>query len=131
MPAVKALYRTLLILLVVVIAATLWAGRASAQVTPAAGYTAPDDTPTVKVGGTLFMDYTYTDEPTTTDVDGNVIHPSAFDVKRGYINVTGSINHIVGFRITPDIVREKTSGGNLDGSLTFRLKYAYGQFSLD
>ncbi len=131
MPAVKALSRSLQTLLVVVVAAILLTGRASAQVTPAAGYTAPDDTPTVKVGGTLFMDYTYTDEPTVLDVDGNVTHPSAFDVKRAYINVTGSINHIVGFRLTPDIVRETASGGNIDGSLTFRLKYAYGQFNLD
>src|SRR5882672_6099717 len=131
MPAVKALSGSLRILPVVVVAAILLTGRASAQVTPAAGYTAPDDTPTVKVGGTLFMDYTYTDEPTVLDVDGNVTHPSAFDVKRAYINVTGSINHLVGFRLTPDIVRETASGGNIDGSLTFRLKYAYGQFNLD
>lgn len=102
-----------------------------AQVTPAEGYTAPDDTPTVKVGGTIFADYTYTDEPTIIDVDGNIVHPTAFDVKRAYINVTGTLHHLVGFRITPDIVRESASGGNVDGSLTFRLKYAYGQFNLD
>ncbi|HEV8336105.1 MAG TPA: porin [Candidatus Polarisedimenticolia bacterium] len=103
----------------------------SAQVTPAAGYTGADDTPTVKVGGTIFTDYTYTDEPTTLDVDGNEIHPTAFDVKRAYLNVTGTLHHLIGFRITPDIVRETGSGGNVDGSLTFRLKYAYGQFNFD
>jgi len=102
-----------------------------AQVTPAAGYTAPDDTPTVKVGGTIFTDYTYTSEPTALDADGNEVNPAAFDVKRAYVNVTGTLHHLVGFRITPDVVRETGSGGNLDGSLTFRLKYAYGQFILD
>src|SRR5437773_4009507 len=107
-------------------------GRVSfAQVTPAAGATGADDTPTVKVGGTIFTDYTYTDEPTTLDADGNVIHPTAFDVKRAYINITGTLHHLVGFRITPDITRTTTTGDKIDGSLTFRLKYAYGQFNLD
>src|SRR6266849_9422675 len=55
-----------------------------AQVTPAAGYTPPDDTPSVKVGGTIFADYTYTDKPTSIDADGNVIHPSSFDIRRAY-----------------------------------------------
>jgi hypothetical protein len=35
------------------------AGTASAQVTPAAGYTPPDDTPSIRVGVTLFPLYTY------------------------------------------------------------------------
>ena len=104
---------------------------ASAQVTPAAGYVAGDDTPTWKVGGTIFTDYTYTDEPTILDADGNEVHPTAFDVKRAYINITGTLHHLLAFRITPDIVRETGSGGNVDGSLTFRLKYAYGQLNLD
>jgi hypothetical protein len=52
-------------------------------------------------------------------------------VKRAYINVTGNINHFISYRITPDITRESASGGNLDGSLTVREKYAYGQFNLD
>lgn len=30
-----------------------------AQVTPAAGYTPPDDTPAFKIGATIFGDYTY------------------------------------------------------------------------
>ena len=36
---------------------------AIAQVTPAAGYTPPDDTPSIRVGVTLYADYTYHDEP--------------------------------------------------------------------
>jgi len=124
------------------VTACLLRGQASlAQVTPAAGYTPPDDTPTIKVGVTIFTDYTYTKEPTAVDTDGNTIHPAAFDVSRAYINVTGNISHNVSFRVTPDISRltTKTSGlgagetvtTSLDGSLTYRLKYAYGQFNLD
>jgi hypothetical protein len=117
-------------------------GTAFAQVTPAAGYTPPDDTPTVKVGGTIYADFTYTDKPTSVDADGNVIHPSSFDIRRAYINVTGSISHLVSFRITPDVAPHLTTTAsglptgarfstNLDGSLTLRLKYGYGQINFD
>jgi hypothetical protein len=104
---------------------------ASAQVTPAAGYTPPDDTPSIKVGATIFTDYTYTDAPTATDADGNIIHSNAFNVARSYINVTGNISHVVAFRITPDVTRETGTGSSLNGSLTFRLKYAFVQVNLD
>jgi len=114
---------------------------ARAQVTPAAGYTAPDDTPSYKVGTVIYADYTYVDEPTALDADLNVIHPSGFNVTRAYINVTGNINHLISFRVTPDITRLTTTNTglgpgekvttSLDGSLTFRLKYAFGQFNFD
>jgi hypothetical protein len=32
--------------------------------------------PTVKVGGVLFADFTYTDEPTSVDAERNTIHRS-------------------------------------------------------
>jgi hypothetical protein len=104
---------------------------ASAQVTPAAGYTPPDDTPTIKVGATLFADYTFQSEPEVPDADGNLVHSNSFNVARAYINVTGNISHILAFRITPDIVREAGTGSSITGSLTFRLKYAYAQVNLD
>jgi hypothetical protein len=104
---------------------------ASAQVTPAAGYTPPDDTPSIKVGATIFADYTYQAEPEITDADGNVVNLNGFNVGRTYINVTGNISHLLGFRITPDIVRESGTGSSLGGSLTFRLKYGYAQLNLD
>jgi hypothetical protein len=106
---------------------------AAAQITPAAGYTPPDDTPSIKVGATIFTDYTYTDAPKVTDADGNIINPSAFQVARAYINVTGNISHVVAFRITPDVVRENTTNtaSALAGSLTYRLKYAFVQINLD
>jgi hypothetical protein len=104
---------------------------ASAQITPAAGYTPPDDTPVIRVGATLFADYSYTSEPEATDADGNTIHNSAYNVSRAYINVTGNISHIVAFRFTPDVARETGTGSSLTGSLDYRVKYAYAQFNLD
>src|SRR5258707_14659495 len=82
------------------------ASSASAQVTPAAGYTPPDDTPSVKVGVTLYTDFTYQQNPQAVDSDLNTINPSSFNVSRSYINITGNLNHIVSFRITPDVTRE-------------------------
>ena len=107
------------------------APAAVAQVTPAAGYTPPDDTPSIKVGALIFADYTFQSQPTSTDAAGNVISPSSFNVSRAYINITGSISHLVAFRITPDVTRESGAGSSLNGSLTYRLKYAFAQINLD
>jgi hypothetical protein len=104
---------------------------ATAQVTPAAGYVPPDDTPAIRVGATLFADYTIQQTPKIKDTDGNEVTSSAFNVGRAYINVTGNISHNIAFRITPDITRETGTGSSLNGSYTFRLKYAYAQFNLD
>ena len=113
------------------------AGAASAQVTPAAGYTPPDDTPSVKVGVTLYTDYTYQQNPQVVDADLNTINASSFNVSRSYINITGNLNHIVSFRITPDVTRESglvalgTGSSVSNDSLVFRIKYAFGQVNLD
>jgi len=104
---------------------------AEAQVTPAAGYTPPDDTPSIKVGATIFADFTYINKPTSKDADGNVINPSSFNVARSYINITGNISHIVAFRITPDVFRENNAASAGNGSLIFRIKYAFAQINLD
>jgi hypothetical protein len=103
-------------------AATITAAAAGAlaQVTPAGGYTPPDDTPSFKVGATIFADYT----------KGDRIN-DAFNISRAYINVTGNLNHYLSYRVTPDVTRESGSGSSLNGSLTFRLKYAYGELKLD
>ena len=109
----------------------------SAQVTPAAGYTPPDDTPTIKVGATIFADYTYQTAPDATDADGNSVDPNQFNVARAYINVTGNISHLLAFRITPDIVRQSglvslaTGNSVTSDSLVYRLKYAYAQVNMD
>lgn len=107
------------------------AAPAAAQVTPAAGYTPPDDTPAIRVGVTFFGDYTITQKPRFTDADGNDVTANAFNVGRAYLNITGNVSHVIAFRITPDIVRETGTGSSLNGSYTFRLKYAYAQFNLD
>jgi hypothetical protein len=115
-----------------VVTAGCIAAPAVAQVTPAAGYTPPDDTPSIRVGATIFADYTYQNAPEITDADGNSVKLSAFDVKRAYINVTGNISHLLGFRITPDITRETDANvTSLNGSEVFRLKYAFAQLNLD
>lgn len=102
-----------------------------AQVTPAAGYTPPDDTPKVNVGATIFGDYTYTDSPTSKDTDGNTIHPSSFNISRAYLNVIGNLNHMFAFRVTTDVSRETSTTPSLSGSQIARLKYAYAQVNLD
>ena len=106
------------------------AATTAAQTTPPAAK-APDDTPSVRLGATLFLDYTVTTEPKITDADGNSVTGSAFNVGRAYLNVTGQINHRIGFRVTPDIVRETGVGSSSNGSLTYRLKYVYAQFNMD
>jgi hypothetical protein len=120
-----------------VLAILCFARAASAQITPAAGYTPPDDTPSIKVGATIYTDFTYQQSPQTTDADGNVINPNSFNVTRSYINITGNLSHIVAFRITPDVVRESGlvslgAGSSVSNdSLVFRIKYAFAQFNLD
>ena len=80
-----------------------------------------DDAPTFKVGSTIFADYT----------NQQSSHITSFNVPRAYINVTGTINKRISFRVTPDVSRETGSGSSLAGSQVFRLKYAFGQFNLD
>ena len=79
-------------------------------------------TPDLKIGTTIFADYTHTDAAT---------QPDAFSVSRAYINVAGNLNHRISFRVTPDVARETGSGSSLSGSQTFRLKYAFAQFAVD
>src|SRR5262249_43292921 len=117
-----------LIAVCIVAAATT---SAFAQVTPAAGFTPPDDTPKINIGATIFADFTYQDPPEAKDTDGNSINPSQYQVSRAYINITGNLNHYLAFRITPDISRETNTTPSLSGSQLFRLKYAYGQLNLD
>jgi hypothetical protein len=101
------------------------------QVTPAAASTPPDDTPSIRIGATIYTDYSYQTEPKITDADGNLVHRSGYDVKRSYININGNLSHIVAFRITPDIARETSPTSALSGSLEFRIKYAFLQANLD
>jgi hypothetical protein len=99
----------------------------------AAQTTAPSpDTPSIRVGMMLLADYTYVASvaPPVRDADGNEIHPNAFNISRAYINVMGNLNRYISFRITPEVARE-TGSSSLNGSQTFRLKFAYAQLNLD
>src|SRR2546426_3543816 len=95
---------------------TALATGAYAQVTPAAGYTPPDDTRKFNVGATIFADYTYQESPQIADVDKNSVKLSSFNVSRAYINITGQLNHLLFFRITPDIARETSTTSAISGS---------------
>lgn len=120
------------LLLALSMSVILSARPASGQVTPAPAAPAKvDDAPSVRVGGTIFADYTYTFDPKITDIDGNSVSPNSMNVARTYINVQGQLNHVIQFRITPDIARETGTGSSLAGSTTFRLKYGYAQINLD
>jgi hypothetical protein len=122
---------------VVLTGVVLWQSSVRAQVTPAAGYTPPDDTPSIRLGVTIWPIYTLQTEPEVTDAAGNTVKRNTFDVGRAYINITGNLSHIVAFRLTPDITRVSglltLAPGNTvaNDSLVFRIKYAYGQFNLD
>jgi hypothetical protein len=105
---------------------TLAAASAHAQQPPAA-----NDTPSVRVGATIYADYTYQTSPDATDADGNSISPNQFNVSRSYLNFNGTLSRLIGFRITPDIARESGAGSSLNGSLVFRIKYAFAQINLD
>ena len=76
------------------------------------------DEPSVKVGALIFADYTRSNET------------SAFNVTRAYINLHGTLNRFLTARVTPDIVRQSDDGSSLNGSLQFRLKFAYAQLNL-
>ena len=124
-------WRVALVIRIATLAIALRSTSAAAQVTPAVNFPPPDDAPSVRVGGTLFADYTSTLAPEITDANGNHVSPSAFNIGRAYINVLGQLNHLIAFRITPDLTRESGTGSSLSGSLTYRLKYGFAQFNLD
>jgi hypothetical protein len=104
----------------------------------------PAEASVVRLGTTIFTDFTYQDEPRIIDTDKNSVHRSEFEVRRAYVNLTGNISDLLSFRVTPDVAARQstTSSGtglpsdfkvssSFDGSLTVRLKYAFGQLNLD
>lgn len=87
----------------------------------------PPFAPSIRVGVTVFADYTLTETPTATDATGDAVTLNEFNLTRSYFNVTGTVTPRISFRVTSDIARETGLGSGLNGSLMFRLKYAYGQ----
>jgi hypothetical protein len=112
-------------------ALVLAARTAGAQVGPANVYPPLDDTPSIRLGTVLFVDFTQTLAPTFPAADGNRVSPNAINVTRAYLNLTGQLNHVFAFRMTPDIARETGQGSSLAGSQNLRLKYGYLQVNLD
>ena len=70
----------------------------------------------VRVGGVIYAHYLYLP---ADEADG----ANNFDIARAYLNLTGAFGHGVSGRITADIYRPG------DGSLTYRLKYAYAAYT--
>ncbi len=91
---------------------TRWSSLAGALVVAAAfgarGASAQD----VSVGGVVYSQYEYL----LSDSAG---HGNSFDVKRAYVDVRGRFDQGISTRVTADVHRQP------DGSLGFRLKYAY------
>ena len=104
----------------------------AAQVTPAAGYTPPDDTPSIRVGATLFADYTVQSTrrrsrtPTATKSRRT---PSTSAAHTSTSPATSRTSSPSASR--PTSRARPASAARLNGSYTFRLKYAFAQFNLD
>lgn len=71
----------------------------------------PRNPPALKIGGLWYLSY-----------QGLDADPSAFVIKRGYINIETSVLPYMSARITPDVKLDAT------GDLKVRLKYAYAKF---
>ena len=108
-------------------AAALAQTAAPQPAAPAKAAATPPAAPAIKVGVTVFADYTVTGTPKATDATGDAVTLHGFNLTRSYFNVTGTVTPRVSFRVTSDIARETGTGSGLTGSLVFRLKYAYGQ----
>src|SRR5437773_7613039 len=72
--------------------------------------------PQVTVGGVVYTQYLY-------QLKDSVNHFNNFDIARSYVNVLGKFSGGVGTRVTADIYR------NTDGSLAYRLKYAFATYT--
>jgi hypothetical protein len=75
--------------------------------------------PTIGTGVLVYTQYGI--QLKTDSITGR--HQNAFDLTRAYVNVTGKFTDGIGIRVTPDIYRVT------DGSLAFRLKYAYATWT--
>jgi hypothetical protein len=98
---------------------TVLAGLVAGVVAGSSRAAAQTQAPTLGAGVLVYTQYGIqfkTDSVTSR-------HLNAFDVTRAYINVTGKFTDGVGIRVTPDIYRVA------DGSLAFRLKYAYATWT--
>ncbi|HTL05076.1 MAG TPA: hypothetical protein VL241_04970 [Gemmatimonadales bacterium] len=72
--------------------------------------------PTVTVGGVAYAQFAYQLKDTAN-------HSNNFDVTRAYLNVLGKFAYGINTRVTADVYR------NTDGSLAYRLKYAFASWT--
>ncbi len=79
-----------------------------------------------KFGGLWYLSYQNGETGNTTGGEGF----SRFDIKRGYLTVEKELLPWFKGRITTDVTTVKDPASNLEGSLTVRIKYLYGQFNL-
>jgi hypothetical protein len=78
-----------------------------------------------KFGGLWYLSY-------QNGVTGNTTGGSDYNqfvIKRGYLTVEKQFLPWFNARLTYDITTVSGTGGNIDGSLSARLKYLYGQFT--
>jgi len=87
-------------------------------------------TPTVRVNGSLFTEYTYTFVPRVTDTSGREVSANAFNITRAYFTLNATVAPRISVRLTADAARETGPGTSFDGSLSLRIKYAFMQFDL-
>ncbi|HYT04985.1 MAG TPA: hypothetical protein VEM13_08925 [Gemmatimonadales bacterium] len=93
---------------VAAVAAAAGAGPLAAQ--------QPAQAPQVTVGGLVYTQFVY-------QLKDTLSHVNNFDITRAYVNVLGKFSGGVGTRLTADIYR------NTDGSLAYRLKYAFATYT--
>jgi hypothetical protein len=103
----------------VLLAALAVSVSAQTQSTPPPSQAKPaePDYPIIRVGMLSYLQYAAETE--------NRDDANSFDVTRAYLNINAQVASRVRFRFTPDIRR--ITDGSLAGSLTLRVKYAFGQ----
>ncbi len=77
---------------------------------------APQPAPPVTVGGVAYAQYSY-------QLSDTANHGNNFDVTRAYVNVLGRFSDGLATRLTADVYH------NADGSLSYRIKYAYAAYT--
>lgn len=93
---------------VAVVAATAGTASLAAQGSPG---------PQVTVAGLVYTQFVYQLRDTAN-------HTNGFDITRGYVNVLGKFSGGIGTRVTVDVYRQAG-----DGSLRYRLKYAFATYT--
>jgi hypothetical protein len=110
--------RFALSLLLIGLALPASAQTPTAQTSSGAQATTPQpEYPIIRVSVLSYLQYA----AETENRDG----VNSFDVTRAYLNINAQLASRVRFRFTPDIRR--ITDGSLAGSLTLRVKYAFGQ----